>query len=116
MLRSVAFRYWVAIALSLAWLMGATVLLCHQRAVEVGRQSRQCHQLQDDARSNKLCADANTPSDQPLCRFKDADCDQWPLEEAAYAKKIASLAILPVVLAWVIFYGFVKIIPGRSEL
>jgi hypothetical protein len=108
-------RYWIGIALSVAWLIGATVALNQQRVVEIRREARQCHQIQDDARSSKLCVEAKAVVDQPLCRFKDADCDRWPLEEGRYAENIASFAVLPVVLAWVIFYGAVRIVRWRGK-
>lgn len=115
-LRGFIHRYWVGFVLSAVWLVGAAAVLDRQRAVEVGRLARQCHQMQNDARSNKLCAEASSDLDQPLCRFKDADCDRWPLEEERYVKNIAVLAVAPVAAAWVIFYGFVRIFRRSNRL
>ncbi|HMK70931.1 MAG TPA: hypothetical protein VK442_08165 [Xanthobacteraceae bacterium] len=109
MTRTFTGRYWVAVVLSVAWIAGATVVLNHQRTVEVHKQMQVCHQLQDDARLNKACAEPNAVSDQQLCRFKDADCDRWPLEEERYLKNIASVAVAPVAIAWLIFYGVVRV-------
>jgi len=109
MTRTFTGRYWVAVVLSVAWIVGAIVVLNHQRTVEVHRQMQVCHQLQDDARSNKACAESNAVGDQQLCRFKDADCDRWPLEGERYLKNIAWVAAAPVAVAWLIFYGVVRV-------
>jgi len=109
MARSVGRWGWIGIVLSVAWLLGATAVLDHQRGVEVRRLARECHQLQADARASKLCGATDAAVAQPLCRFKDADCDHWPFEEERYAKNIAWVAAAPVAVAWVMFYGFVRV-------
>jgi len=108
-------RRWIGIALSLAWLVAAAAVLDHQRGVEVRRLTRECHQLQADARASKLCGDADAAVAQPLCRFKDADCDRWPFERARFAEKTASFAVAPVVLAWLIYYATLRYFRRRRR-
>jgi len=106
---------WLGIVLSVAWLLGATAVLDHQRGVEVRRLARECHQLQADARASKLCGEADAAVAQPLCRFKDADCDRWPFERARFAEKTASFAVAPVVLAWLIYYATLRYFRRRRR-
>ncbi len=94
----------IALALSAAWLIGTTVLFEHQRTVEVHRLARQCHGLQADARSTEACADPGSGATQPLCRYKDADCDYWPLEDERLARNVAMFAVTPLILAWAAGY------------
>jgi len=115
MARRVARRYWIAIVLSAVWLVAATAIFSHQRAAEIRRETRQCHQLRDDARANKICADTMSVAVQPLCRFKDADCDRWPLEEERFAWNVALMAVAPVVLAWLIFYAAARVARWRAR-
>ncbi len=95
----------IGLAVSVLWFAGALAVLSHQRSLEVGRQIREYHQLQDDARASALCTQSGSAGDARLCAFKDADCDHWPLEEALYRKRIALFAVLPVVLGWLAAYG-----------
>ncbi len=95
----------IGIALSLLWFAAALAVLSQQRNLEVGRQIRECHQLQDDARASALCTQSGAGGDARLCAYKDADCDHWPLEEARYRKRIALFAVLPVILGWLAAYG-----------
>ena len=101
--------------LSIAWLVGTTAVLTQQRNIEVSRQTRQCHQIQDDARSRPFCAKAKLLSDEQLCRFKEIDCDRWPLEEERYVKRIALLAVGPIALAWVVLYGSARMFRWSDE-
>ncbi len=96
---------WIGVALSAGWFVAATAFLTQQRSLEVGRQVRECHQMQDDARASPPCAQAAPAGDTRLCAFKNADCDQWPLEEARYRKRVALFAVLPLVLGWLAVYA-----------
>ena len=116
MSRTPARRHWIGIVLAVSWLVGATAVLTEQHNVEIGRQIRQCHQLQDDARSSNLCADTNSLDTQPLCHFKDVDCDRWPLEEAHYVTQIVRFAVVPVAFAWVAFYCCTRLFRHRGKL
>jgi len=115
MSRGVIRGRWLGIVLSLVWLLGATAVLNHQRAVEVRHLTRECHQLQADARAGTLCSEENAAVAEPLCRFKDANCDRWPFEQARFAKKLALFVVAPVALAWLIYYATLRYFRWRRS-
>ncbi len=104
----------IGMALSVGWFLAASAFLTHQRSAEISRLTRECHQIQDEARANSLCNQAGSAgSEQRLCSFKDADCDHWPLEEARYKERIGLYAVVPIVLGWLAAYAALRRRPRR---
>jgi hypothetical protein len=95
----------IGFGLSILWLVGTTVVLDRLRKDEVGRLTRQCHQIQADARTTAHCLNMPSPELDPLCRHARMDCDHWPLEEAAFVRGIASIGGIPIVLGWAVALG-----------
>jgi len=115
MSRGVIRRRWIGIALSLVWLLGAAAVFNHRRALEVRHLARECHQLRADARASTLCSEENAAVAESFCRYKDADCDRWPSEQARFAENMALFALAPVVLAWLIYYAALRYFRRRRN-
>jgi hypothetical protein len=106
-------RHVVGIGLSLLWLVGTTVVLDRLRQDEVGRLTRQCHQIQADARSSPRCRAASSPDIDPLCLYAKMDCDHWPLEEEAFLRGVALIGGIPVVIGWAVALGLPTLLRRR---
>jgi hypothetical protein len=107
-------RWWlIGILLSFIWAAGVGLYGLHRLGDEVHRERMFCYRVRAEAHASPRCAVESAPIADPVCRFKDADCDA-PIRQSDIVP-IAGAAIVPPVAAWICALIFTRLWRRRPE-
>jgi hypothetical protein len=113
MLKDITRPQWIAIALAAVWIIGSGAYFSREHAGELRREARLCVRMKADARSSPACAQADAIRVNPLCTYKDLDCDRLPRDRGALPLKILKYSVTPILLA--VFGYYVAVMLARRR-